>query len=138
MIDPEMVLLRLTVGFVVFSLSWLAYLLTSRLLIKRAGRQTGNLPGYQKGQVALVYFTAPGCKPCHSFQRPAIEQLKATLMEKIQVLEIDVNHHPAIAKAWGVLSLPTIFVLDSTGRPRRVNHGLTSAKKLHLQVEELL
>lgn len=139
MIDIETVFWRLVIGIVVLSLSWLAYLLTNRSLIKRASRQTGKLPGYQEGQIALVYFMSPSCSPCQFLQGPAIEELKTTLtMTKIQVLEIDVSRHPDIARAWGVLSLPTIFVLDSRGRPCRVNHGLTSAKKLHLQIKELL
>lgn len=138
MIETETILLRLAISLAIISLGWLAYSFTGRMLVKRAGQQIGNLPGYQKGQIALVYFMAPGCSPCHSFQRPAVEQLKARLREQIQVLEIDVTRRPDIARAWGVLSLPTIFILDSIGRPRRVNHGLTSAQKLYSQIKELL
>jgi len=36
-----------------------------------------------------------------------------------------------------VLSVPTTFIIDSQGRPRRVNHGVASAEKLLNQIEEV-
>jgi hypothetical protein len=42
-----------------------------------------------------------------------------------------------VADYWGVLSVPTAVVIDSQGRPRRVNHGVTSAEKMLKQIEEV-
>ncbi|HLE53485.1 MAG TPA: hypothetical protein VI755_15570, partial [Anaerolineales bacterium] len=41
------------------------------------------------------------------------------------------------ADYWGVLSVPTTFIIDRRGRPRRVNHGVASAEKLFKQIEDV-
>ena len=45
---------------------------------------------------------------------------------------------PTVADHWGVLSVPTTFIIDPQGQPRRVNHGLTSRSKLAVQLAEFL
>jgi thioredoxin-like negative regulator of GroEL len=78
----------------------------------------------------LLYFTPPTCAPCKTVQRPAIERLKSLAGDRLRVVEIDASSQPEIARQWGVLSVPTTFVLDAEGRPRHVNHGVTSMEKL--------
>jgi hypothetical protein len=55
----------------------------------------------------------------------------------IQVIEVDAAAQPELADYWGVLSVPTTFIIDARGRPRRVNHGVASAEKLERQIEEV-
>lgn len=70
-------------------------------------------------------------------QRPALARLQERLGEAIQVVEIDAAAQPRLADYWGVLSAPTTFIIDSRGRPRRVNHGVAGAEKLEKQIEEV-
>jgi hypothetical protein len=35
-----------------------------------------------------------------------------------------------LRNTWGVLSLPTTFIIDMKGHPRGVNHGATRAARL--------
>ena len=51
-------------------------------------------------------------------------------------LEVDVENQPDLASHWGVLSVPTTFIIDLEGRPRRVNHGVARETKLRQQIEE--
>jgi hypothetical protein len=53
------------------------------------------------------------------------------------VIEIDASLQPELASQWGVVSVPTTFILDSQGQPKHVNHGLTSAEKLLKQLNEI-
>ena len=85
----------------------------------------------------LLYFTLPTCIPCKTIQRPAIQRLQGKVGGEIQVIEIDASAKPEVAKEWGVLSVPTTFILDRNGQARHVNHGVTPVEKLYMQFNEL-
>lgn len=113
------------------------YFLANRLLLARLrGRRLG-LEAVHPGIPAILYFTTPACQPCRTLQRPALARLQERLGERLQVITVDASLRPDLADYWGVLSVPTTFVIDSRGRPRRVNHGVASAEKLLRQIEEV-
>jgi thiol-disulfide isomerase/thioredoxin len=131
------ILLRLVLALAVSAGGILAYRLFNRmslvrLRLKAVGPKTGH-----KGTPALLYFTTPGCAPCKTVQRPAIQQLKEQVGDRIEVIEIDASTQPEVASQWGVLSVPTTFILDAEGQPRYVNHGIASVDKLLRQFREL-
>jgi thiol-disulfide isomerase/thioredoxin len=83
----------------------------------------------------LVYFTTPTCIPCKTIQRPAIDGLKNRLGSALQVIEIDATQKPDLANRWGVMSVPTTFVIDPHGEVRHVNHGVTRVERLLQQTQ---
>lgn len=83
---------------------------------------------------ALVYFTMPGCVPCKTIQRPAIERLSCFLEGAVQVFEFDVTQYPDVASRWGVMSVPTTFVIAPNGQLLHVNHGVARFEKLVAQI----
>ena len=83
----------------------------------------------------LVYFTTPTCIPCKTVQRPAIELVKASLGERLKVVEIDASKQPDVASRWGVLSVPTTFVVAPGGQVRYINHGVARAERLIAQLQ---
>lgn len=96
-----------------------------------------GLPGLvetQAGRPTVVYFTLPQCGPCLALQRPALAQLQAELGEGVQVVTIDASEQPEVAKAWGVVSVPTTFVLDRAGQTVAVNNGVALVEKLRGQL----
>ncbi len=105
--------------------------------LRRTTQQTPGLESLKAGQPAILYFSSPGCVPCQVAQEPALDALESELGEALQVIKIEATAQPAIADHWGVLSVPTTFVIDHLGRPRRVNHGVASAVKLRRQLKEL-
>lgn len=109
----------------------------NRSVLKRAGAQVPVMPGYRSGRPAILYFTTPTCSPCRTVQRPALEALKQRLGEGLQVVEVDASQRTDLADAWGVLSVPTTFVIDAGGRPRHVNHGVATTEKLFDQIKEI-
>jgi thioredoxin 1 len=113
------------------------YWLANRVILARArGRRLG-LESIRPGIPGILYFTTPTCAPCKTVQRPALGRLKERLGDCLQVIEVDASNRPDLADYWGVLSVPTTFVIDSQGRPRRVNHGVASAERLLKQIEEV-
>lgn len=94
------------------------------------------LSSFMNGMPGVVLFTADHCAPCKLQQRPALQRLKAETQE-LQVIEVDVEADPDAAQRWGVLSLPTTYILDKTGIPRVINHGVTSTEKLKQQLESI-
>lgn len=113
------------------------YWFANRVILARVrGRRLG-LESLLPGVPAVLYFTAPDCLPCKTVQRPELARLQAQLGAGVQIIRVDCTERPDLADYWGVLSVPTTFVIDAQGRPRRVNHGVTSAKQLYKQITEI-
>jgi thiol-disulfide isomerase/thioredoxin len=111
---------------------WLGF---NRWILKRAGK---NRPAQgSNGVPSILFFTTPTCASCKTFQRPVLQHVKKILGDCLQVVEIDASMQPELARQWGILSVPTTFILDSQGQPKHVNHGLVSAEKLLKQLERI-
>jgi thiol-disulfide isomerase/thioredoxin len=113
----------------------LGYYIINWWLLHRAGRNEIGFETYIQGLPAVLYFTMPDCIPCKTIQQPALAQLEAEIGEKVQVIQVDVTERPELAEYWGVLSVPTTFIIDSDGEPRKVNHGAVLMEKLLGQLE---
>ena len=134
---PE-IILRLLWALVIIAAGLLAYYLFNRLILARAGRRSLLPPGLQTGKPAILYFTTPDCAPCRTIQRPALQRIRQVFGEKLTVIEVDASRDPDLARAWGVLSVPTTFVLDRQGKPHFVNHGAARAEKILAQLERIV
>ena len=53
-------------------------------------------------------------------QRPALSRVSQLLGDSLEVIEIDATQRPDLAKIWGVMSVPTTFLLDARGEARFV------------------
>jgi thioredoxin 1 len=113
------------------------YWVTNQVILARARGKRLGLESIRPGVPAILYFTTPTCAPCKTLQRPALARLKDRLGDGLQVIEVDASARLDLANYWGVLSVPTTFIIDRRGRPRRVNHGVASAEKLFKQIEEV-
>lgn len=132
---------RLLIFAVVVGLVYLAYRVLKGRQLERITRQIEITPDpllaeFKQGVPGVMLFTADFCAPCKTQQRPAIQRLLQQVgTDRLQVIEVDVQANPQAASLWGVLSLPTTYILDSKGQPKEVNYGVTSTEKLRKQLE---
>jgi thiol-disulfide isomerase/thioredoxin len=131
------ILLRFGLAVVIIGLGAFAYWLVNQRLLIRARNNVFTLFNTLPNKPVLVYFTTPDCAPCKTIQRPAINRVSHVLGANLEVVEIDATERPDLAKAWGVMSVPTTFVLDTRGEARFVNNGVARAEKLLEQIKTL-
>ncbi len=131
------ILLRFGLAIVIIGLGAFAYWMINQRLLIRARHNRFTLFNTPPNKPVLVYFTTPDCAPCKTIQRPAINQVSHLMGEELEVVEIDATERPDLAKAWGVMSVPTTFVLDTRGEARYVNNGVARAEKLLEQIQTL-
>jgi thioredoxin-like negative regulator of GroEL len=122
---------RLALSIFIGFLGWMIYLGLTRWLSRR---RTPGLEGYILGRPAILYFSSDDCSPCHTVQKPALEKLSEAYGWRLQIIEFDVVARPDLAATWGVLSLPTTFIIDTLGQARGVNMGVASENRLTRQL----
>lgn len=131
------IVLRFGLALVIIGLGAFAYWLINQRLLVRARSNVSSLFDRRPEKPVIVYFTTPDCVPCKTVQRPAIRQVTEALGEKLEVVEINAYEQPDLARTWGVMSVPTTFVLDARGEARYVNNGVARAEKLLEQIQAL-
>lgn len=132
-----MLLERAALALLIIGLGVGLYYAWNRLALLRQVRRGLKLEAYRPGRPAILYFTTPGCAPCRTIQEPALEALKQRYADQVQVIEVDALEQPDLADHWGVLSVPTTFIVDSGGQPRCINHGAARLAKLERQLAEI-
>ena len=129
----ERALLALSLIGLGFGACWLY----NRIFLLRIHQRRFQLEGVRPGTPLILYFASPACAPCHTLQRPVIQQLVEQLGESLQVVEVDVLQQPELARQWGILSVPSTIILNARGEARYVNHGVALADKLLKQLSSL-
>lgn len=131
------ILLRFGIALGIIVLGVSVYWLLNQRLLSRAGSQVRSLLNPLPNKPTIVYFTTPDCAPCKTIQRPALDKLSNMFGDGLQVVEIDATERPDLAKTWGVMSVPTTFLLNSRGEARYVNNGVARVEKLMEQIQAL-
>jgi thioredoxin-like negative regulator of GroEL len=131
------ILVRSALAVGIIAAGLVIYWLINHRLLVRAQNNISTLFDIMPNTPVIVYFTTPDCAPCKTVQRPAIQKVTTLLGESVQVIEIDATERPDLAKTWGVMSVPTTFLLDARGEARFVNNGVTRAEKLMEQLQSL-
>ncbi len=137
--NAEQLLARVLIAVGLSLLGLAVYWAWNRFQLRRLGRkQAGQLRGleaFRPGVPGILYFTTPDCQVCLTTQKPALRRLETEMGSGVQIVEVDATVQPDLADYWGVLSVPTTFIIDAHGQPHHINHGLTSKDKLRRQLE---
>jgi len=59
--------------------------------------------------VSVVDFWATWCSPCKMLA-PVIEELGSDYEGKVQVCKVDVDECPDLARKFGIMSIPAVFI----------------------------
>ena len=131
------ILLRfgMAVGIITVGL-FIYWLVTQRRLGRAQNHVLALVGGRLPNKPMIVYFTTPDCTPCKTVQRPALSKLLMLTGDSVQVIEVDATQRPDLAKQWGVMSVPTTFLLDARGEARYVSNGVTRVEKLMEQLQK--
>ncbi len=135
---PIDLLVRLALAAIIIAAGLALYRLVSFLVVRRAQNKARSLEQLHPGKPAIVYFSTPDCAPCKTIQQPVLHKVQSRLGDRLQVIEVNAYEQPGLAKEWGVLSVPTTFIIDASGRARHVNHGVTPAEQLLKQLNNYL
>lgn len=84
--------------------------------------------GASPGTPTVLHFSADWCGPCAAVRR-VVGQVLEDLDGPVE-LELDIDAHPELARALGVLSLPTTFVFDDALVERARISGVPKAEAL--------
>lgn len=60
-------------------------------------------------RLVLVDFFATWCQPCKTMH-PILEQVKATLGDKVRIIKVDVDKHRQTAAQYGIQAVPTMML----------------------------
>lgn len=128
---------RLVLAIGIILIGPVLYWIINQVLLLRTRDKGMGLPFDLSGRPAIPYFTTPACVPCKTIQRPAVQKILEMYAGRLDVIEVDATEEIDLARQWGVLSVPTTFIIDSRGVPRFVNHGVTRADKLIVQINSI-
>lgn len=84
----------------------------------------------------LLYFASETCLVCPA-QEQHVQMAMVDWNGRLSLQKINVDHEPDKATRYGILSLPTTILLDSSGSVQQINYGLTNAHKLRSQFKSL-
>lgn len=68
------------------------------------------------GKPILIDFWADWCAPCIQLKTTLADPKVAKALEGVEVIFVDLDEHPGLAKAYGVASVPDVFFVDGGGR----------------------
>ena len=89
-----------------------------------------------KEGLVLVDFWATWCGPCR-MQAPILEQLSQEFSEdELKILKMDVDENPATARAFGIMSIPTLL-FKKDGQVVKQVAGVHTADQIKAIIAEL-
>jgi hypothetical protein len=109
----------------------------ARSVLHAAGAAAwANLGAAPDGRRTLVTFSTLSCAACHTAQAPAVTAVEAQLgPSTVRVIQVDAARRPEVARAFGVLTVPSTIVLAPTGHVIAVNQGFAPSGRLVEQLQ---
>lgn len=82
----------------------------------------------KNNKLVLVDFYATWCGPC-KMQSPILHEFNEEVSDKVEIIKLDVDQTPDIAREFGILSIPTLLLFND-GKQVEKSVGLTTKSQL--------
>ncbi len=86
------------------------------------------------GRPLVLAFVTADCVPCRTVQKPALEELRRRFPHHLDVREVDATADVALARRFGILTVPSTVLISSGGRVVAINHGAVGWERLAAQL----
>ncbi len=124
-------LVALSVVVLGVAAAWLGLRWNFRQIVQRGA---GDLVARDGGFPVVLAFSTADCIPCKTVQKPALDELRGRFSGQVQVREVDATIDPALAKRFGILTVPSTVVIGAQGAIVAVNQGPVGWEKLARQL----
>lgn len=91
-------------------------------------KSNASLAGATGGERTLMDFQADWCGPCQ-MMKPVVKELAGELQGRLQVVEVNVDQSPDLAREYNIRSIPCFVVLEN-GREVARETGVLSKERL--------
>jgi thiol-disulfide isomerase/thioredoxin len=109
---------------------------TEQLMSREGTPIWDSLGDVPDGRQTLVSFSSRSCAACRTAQAPAVSHVEQRLgPANLRVIKVDVAQQPEVARAFGILTVPSTVVLAPAGQVVAVNQGFAPSYKLLEQLE---
>ncbi|MEI7504208.1 MAG: thioredoxin [Paludibacter sp.] len=113
------------------------HLTKAEFLSKVANFQTNSTEWkYLGDKPCIIDFYATWCGPC-KMVAPILDDLAKEYNGQIYIYKVDVDAEPEIAAAYGIQSIPTIFICPMTGNPQ-VSQGAMQKEDFKKMITDVL
>lgn len=108
--------------------------LVKAVIAKAAASGARSLVREDDMRSKLVYFWTPSCVVCRSTQSRIVDEVARDFGDSTEIIKINAHDEPEQARAFGVMTVPTIVVLGPDDTVHTVNTGVVDRDTLAKQL----
>lgn len=126
---------RMFIAMAVIGTLFLLFKLIRVRQLRTAQRLSATLK--MSGASQILYFSSAACAQCLGQERILNEIFASAQFSGVMLKKLPIEDHAALARQWGVKTLPTTILLSSHGEVKQINNGLVSTATMLSQLREL-